>query len=197
MARTPLDDTGLNLLFRDARTHSKWVDGVVSDEILRQIFDLMKMAPTSANCSPARFVFVTSPEGKEKLKPALSSGNVEQTMAAAATAIIAYDMEFYEHLPKLYPPADAKSWFTGNDKLIYETAFRNGSLQGAYLMMAARALGFDCGPMSGFDEDTLNAAFFPDGRFKANFLCNIGHGDDDKVYPRTPRFDFNEACEVV
>ena len=197
MPRTPLDDQSLDLLFRDARTHSKWVDGEVTDAMLQQIFDLMKMAPTSANCSPARFVFITSPEGKEKLKPALLSGNVEQTMAAQATAIIAYDMEFYEHLPKLYPPADAKSWFTGNDTLIYETAFRNGSLQGAYLMMAARSLGLDCGPMSGFDEDKLNAAFFPDGRFKANFLCNIGFGNDEKVYPRTPRFEFDEVCEVV
>ncbi len=197
MPRTPLDDAGLNLLFRDARTHSKWQSEPVADEVVKEIFDLMKMASTSANCSPARFVFVTSAEGKEKLKPALSSGNVKQSMAAPVTAIIAYDTEFYEHLPKLYPPADAKSWFTGNDKLIYETAFRNGSLQGAYMMMAARALGFDCGPMSGFDEDKLNAAFFPNGRFKANFLCNIGRGDDEKVYPRTPSFDFHEVCEIV
>ena len=197
MPRMPLDDAGLNLLFRDARTHSKWQAEPVADEIVKEIFDLMKMAPTSANCSPARFVFVTSEVGKEKLKPALSAGNLEQTMTAPVTAIIAHDMEFYEHLPKLYPPADAKSWFTGNDTLITETAFRNGTLQGAYMMMAVRALGLDCGAMSGFDEGKLNAAFFPDGRFKVNFLCNIGHGDDEKVYPRTPRFHFDDVCQMA
>lgn len=196
-SRRPLNDTGLDLLFREARTQNSWHAEAVSEALLRDLFDLMKMAPTSANCSPARFVFVTTPEGKEKLKPALLSGNVDKTMAAPVTAIVAHDMEFYEHLPKLFPHTDAKVWFTGNEALIEETAFRNGTLQGAYLMMAARALGLDCGPMSGFDVDKVNTAFFPEGRFKVNFLCNIGFGDDQDIFPRSPRFDFDDVCEVV
>ena len=197
MPRTPLDNTGLNLLFRDARTHSRWQGGCIGETLLRKVFDLTIMAPTSANCAPARFVFVSTPEGKERLKPALLSGNIEQTMAASVTAIIGYDMEFYEHLPNLYPAADAKSWFIDNKKLIWETAFRNSSLQGAYFLMAARALGLDCGPMSGFDEDKVNEEFFPDGRFKTNFLCNIGHGAGEKLAARAPRFSFDEVCEVI
>lgn len=197
MPRTPITDSGLDLLFNDARTQTTWHDEAIPDALLRKIYDLMKMAPTSANCSPGRFVFVCSPEGKEKLKPALLSGNVDQTMAAPMTAIIAHDMEFYEHLPELFPHTDARAWFTGNDALIMETAFRNGTLQGAYLMMAARALGLDCGPMSGFDVDKVNEIFFPDGRFKVNFLCNIGHGDDKGLHTRGPRLDFEQTCQVV
>tara|TARA_B110000438_G_scaffold300321_1_gene352454 strand:- start:7584 stop:8189 length:606 start_codon:yes stop_codon:yes gene_type:complete len=195
--RTPLDDTGLALLFGDARTQNSWHPKAVPDTLLHNLFDLMKMAPTSANCSPARFVFVSTEAGKEKLKPALSSGNLEKSMAAPVTVVIAHDMQFYEHLPKLYPHTDARAWFTGNDALIAETAFRNGTLQGAYLMMAARALGLDCGPMSGFDVDKVNGAFFPDSRFKVNFLCNIGYGDDEHVHPRGPRFDFDEVCSII
>ena len=197
MTRTPLDNDGLDLLFREARTQNSWHDKPVADSVLHELFDLMKMAPTSANCSPARFVFVTTPDGREKLKPAVAAGNMEQTMSAPVTAIIAHDMEFYEHLSFLFPHTDAKSWFTGNDALIEETAFRNGTLQGAYLMMAARSLGLDCGPMSGFDVDKINEAFFPDGRFKVNFLCNLGYGDDEKVYPRGPRFAFDQVCEIA
>ena len=197
MPRTAIDDNGLDLLFRDARTQNSWHPEPVSDDTLNKIFDLMKMAPTSANCSPARFVFVTTPEGREKLKPALSGGNVDKTMSAPVTAIIAHDMKFFEHLPQLFPHTDARAWFTGNEDLVTETAFRNGTLQGAYFMMAARALGLDCGPMSGFDVDMVNTAFFPDGRFKVNFLCNIGYGDDEEVHPRSPRFDFDQACEVI
>ena len=155
------------------------------------------MGPTSANCSPARIVFVISPEAKRKLKPCLMEGNVDKTMAAPATAIIAYDTRFHEHLPRLFPHTDAKSWFDGNPTLIEETAFRNSSLQGAYLIISARALGLDCGPMSGFDSAKLNAEFFADGRFKSNFLCNIGHGDSGGLFPRSPRFEFDDVCEII
>ena len=195
--RTPLDDAGLSLLFGDARTQNSWHPKAVPEALLHNLFDLMKMAPTSANCSPARFVFVTTDGGKEKLKPALSAGNLEKSMAAPVIAIIAHDMQFYEHLPKLFLHADARAWFTGNNTLVTETAFRNGTLQGAYLMMAARALGLDCGPMSGFDVDKINEAFFFDGRFKVNFLCNIGYGDDEHAHPRGPRFDFDEVCSII
>ena len=155
------------------------------------------MGATSAKCSPARFVFVTTPEGKAKLKPALAPGNVEKTMAAPVTALIGYDLCFYDNLPKLFPHTDARSWFTGNDQLIYETAFRNSSLQGAYLMLAARSLGLDCGPMSGFNPEKLSAAFWPEGHVKANFICNIGYGDDAHVHPRNVRLSFDEACRIV
>jgi 3-hydroxypropanoate dehydrogenase len=197
MSRAQIDHAGLNLLFMEARTQNSWHQKPVPKDLMRRVFDLMKMAPTSANCSPGRFVFVASSEGKDKLKPALSEGNLAKTMSAPLTVIIAYDMEFYEHLPKLFPHTDARAWFTGHDDLIHETAFRNGSLQGAYLMMAARALGLDCGPMSGFDTDKVNSTFFPDGRFKVNFICNVGYGDDKEVYPRGPRFEFDEVCAIV
>lgn len=195
--RTALDSPAKDLLFNEARTHSKWVGGEVSEDLMRKMFDLAKMAPTSANCSPGRFVFVATAEGKEKLKPALAGGNVDQTMNAACTVIIAHDMEFYEQLPKLYPHTDARSWFTGNDTLIKETAFRNGTLQGAYLMIAARALGLDVGPMSGFDQAKVDEIFFAGTTYKSNFLCNIGHGDDSRLHARSPRFDFEEACRIV
>ena len=197
MSRAQIDHAGLNLLFMEARTQNSWHQKPVPKDLMRRVFDLMKMAPTSANCSPGRFVFVASSEGKDKLKPALSEGNLAKTMSAPLTVIIAYDMEFYENLPKLFPHTDARAWFTGHDDLIHETAFRNGSLQGAYLMMAARALGLDCGPMSGFDTDKVNSTFFPDGRFKVNFICNVGYGDDKEVYPRGPRFEFDEVCAIV
>jgi len=192
-----LDKAALAQLFIDARTHNGWNKKPVPEATLKALWDLARMGPTAANCSPMRVVFVTTPEGKERLRPALDEGNVEKTMNAPATAIVAYDTAFYDHLPTLFPHADARSWFAGNAAHAAETAFRNGSLQGGYLIMAARSLGLDCGPMSGFNPDKLNAAFFPDGRFKANFLCNLGYGDPSKLYPRSPRLAFEEACRIV
>ena len=187
----------LDQLFLSARTHFKWLPKPVTDEQLHQIYDLARMAPTSANCSPARIVFVKTPEGKEKLKPALAEMNMEKTLSAPVTAIIAIDHEFYEHLPKLFPHADARSWFVGNQPLIDTTAFRNGTLQGAYVIMAARSLGLDCGPMSGFDNAKVDEAFFKGTTFKSNFLINLGYGDDSALFPRGPRFEFDEACKIV
>ncbi len=192
-----LPDDGLDLIFREARTQNAWTDQPVGEVLLEAVYDLAKWGPTSANCSPMRVVFVVGKEAKERLRPCLIPGNVDKTMAAPATAIVAYDTRFHEHLPMLFPHTDAKSWFDGNDALIEETAFRNSSLQGAYLIIAARALGLDCGPMSGFDAAKLNAAFFPDGRFKANFLCNIGHGDPEGLFPRSPRFTFDDVCQIL
>lgn len=190
----------LDLLFNNARTFYAWQDKQVSDGDIKKIYDLLKMAPTSANCQPARFIFVTGKEAKEKLRPCLADTNVEKTLSAPVTAIVITDKKFYDHLPKLFPHTDAKSWFTGPDKKAYadETAFRNGTLQGAYLIMAARALGFDCGPMSGFDPQKVKDTFFPDEtEWEANFLCNIGYGDDKNLFPRSPRFEFSEACQII
>lgn len=192
-----LDAGALDTLFREARTHNVWSDQPVTDDDLRAVFDLMKFGPTSANCSSARFVFVRSPEAKEKLKPALSSGNLAKTMAAPVTAIVAYDPKFYDHLPKLFPHADARSWFVSSEALAEETAFRNSTLQGAYFIVAARALGIDAGPMSGFDKARVNEALLAEMGWKANFLINLGHGDATKLYPRNPRLDFAEACAIV
>ena len=192
-----LNDAGLDLLFRDARTQNEWQDQEVSDVLLQAVFDLAKMAPTSANCSPMRVIFVKSRDAKEKLKPALLEGNVAKTMSAPVTAIVGYDIEFHEHLPKLFPHTDARSWFVGNDALIGQTAFRHGSLQGAYVILAARALGLDCGPMSGFDNAMVDAAFFPGGKVKSNFLCALGYGDTAGLFPRSPRFDFDDVCTIV
>lgn len=192
-----LDDRSLDILFREAHTHSHWLDKPVSDALLHQIYDLMKWPPTSANCSPARIVFVRSAEAKQKLLPALAPGNVEKTRAAPVTAIIAHDIEFYEKLPKLYPPADARAWFAGNQPLIAATAFRNGTLQGAYLLLAVRALGLDAGPMSGFDNEKVDKEFFPDGKVKSNFLINLGYGDSAKLFPRSPRLPFAEAAQIL
>ena len=187
----------LNQLFLEARTQNNWQYTAVSDEQLKQIVDIAKMGPTSANCSPARFVFVRSAEAKQRLKPALSAGNLDKTMAAPVTVIIAHDLQFFEHLPRLFPHADAKSWFTGKPELITSTAFRNGTLQGAYLMLAARALGLDVGAMSGFDNAKVDAEFFPEGTVKSNFLCNIGHGNPEGLFPRSPRFGFDEIAKIV
>ena len=192
-----IDAHSLDLLFRTARTQNGWLPKPVPESLLREIFDLAKMPPTSANCSPMRLVFVTTPEGKERLKPSLSAGNLEKTMAAPVIAIIAYDTKFYDELPRLFPHADARSWFTSNQALIDITAMRNGTLQGAYLMLAARAVGLDCGPMSGFDNAKVDAEFFPDGRFKSNFLCNLGYGDPSKLFPRSPRFAFEDVCRIA
>jgi 3-hydroxypropanoate dehydrogenase len=191
-------DEDLELIFRKARTHNGWLDKPVDDGLLRQVYDLAKMGPTSANMSPMRIVFVKSKEAKEKLKPALIPGNVEKTMQAPVTAIIAMDIHFYEKLPKLFPHADAKAWFKDMPQLDLETqALRNSSLQGAYFIIAARALGLDCGPMSGFDNGKVDAAFFAGTTIKSNFLCNLGHGDATKLYPRSPRLTFEEACKLV
>ncbi len=187
----------LDTLFTKARTHNEWLDKPVSDAQLQQIYDLMKWGSTSANCSPARVVFVKSAEEKAKLLACMAPGNVEKTKTAPVTAIIGMDMAFYEQLPKLFPHADARSWFVGNQGLIDATAFRNSSLQGAYLMLAARAIGLDCGPMSGFDPDKVNATFFAGTEVKANFICNLGYGDMEKVFPRSPRLHFEEACKIV
>jgi len=191
------DNAHLDLMFRDARTHSAWQARPVPDEILRSIYDLTKFGPTSANCSPARFVFLRTEQAKGRLLPALMGSNVEKTRSAPVTAIVAYDTRFYEYLPRLFPHMDMKAMFAGNPALSQETAFRNGSLQGGYFILAARSLGLDCGPMSGFDQEKVNKEFFPDGRFKANFLCNLGYGDASKLYPRNPRLDFAEACKVL
>ena len=198
MARETLDDKGLDLLFRDARTQNSWRPQAVPESVLRQLYDLLKMGPTSANCSPARFIFVTSAEGKEKLRPALMGGNIVKTMAAPVTVILGYDTEFYDLLPMLFPhDQSARSWFTGNEALIEETAFRNGTLQAAYLMLAARSLGLDCGPMSGFDQAMVKTAFWPNSKVKVNFLCNIGYGDDQNIFPRGPRLEFESACSII
>lgn len=192
-----LDDRSLDIIFREARTHNAWLDKPVSDALLQQIYDLMKWAPTSANSSPARIVFVRSADAKQRLLPAMSPGNLEKTRTAPVTAIIAHDTEFHEKLPKLFPQADARSWFAGNQPLIDTTAFRNGSLQGAYLIIAARALGLDAGPMSGFDNAKLDKEFFPDGKIKSNFLINLGYGDRAKLFPRNPRLSFAEAAKIL
>ena len=192
-----LDSAALDTLFRNARTHNGWLDKPVTDAQLQEIYDLLKWAPTSANCSPARIVFVKSAEGKEKLLPCMAPGNVDKTKAAPVTAIIGMDTAFYEKLPQLFPHADAKSWFVGNQPMIDATAFRNSSLQGAYFIVAARAIGLDCGPMSGFDADKVTAAFFAGTSVKVNFICNLGYGDPAKLYGRSPRLSFDEACKVV
>lgn len=193
---TPVDDKALDLIFREARTHSKWLDTPVSDALLRGAWDLARMAPTSANTQPARIVFVRSSEAKARLKPALAPGNVDKTMAAPVTAILAQDMEFYEKLPKTFPQVDARSWFVGNEGLIQTTAFRNSSMQGGYLILALRALGLDCGPMSGFDNAAVDQAFFAGTPVKSNLLINIGYGDKSALHPRNPRLDFDEVCRV-
>jgi 3-hydroxypropanoate dehydrogenase len=192
-----LDQVAFEQLFLEARTQNAWKEGEVSDETLRRLFDIVKMGPTSANCSPARYVFVKSPEAKERLKPHLSGGNLEKTMSAPVTVIIANDMEFYEHLPKLFPHTDAKSWFTSNDDLIRETAFRNATLQGGYMIIAARALGLDCGPMSGFDQAGVDEEFFKGTTYKSNFLLNLGHGDSSALFPRSPRFEFEDVASIL
>jgi 3-hydroxypropanoate dehydrogenase len=188
----------LDILYRNARTHSAWLDRPVDDALLQQVYDLARMGPTSANMCPLRIVFVKSPQAKERLKPALDPGNVDKTMKAPVTAIIAMDVHFYEKLPKLFPHADAKAWFKDLPENVLEyIALRNSSLQGAYFILAARALGLDCGPMSGFNNAKVDAEFFAGTTIKSNFLCNLGHGDASKLYPRSPRLSFEEACQVL
>jgi 3-hydroxypropanoate dehydrogenase len=203
-----VNDDVLDVLFRKARTHSVWLPKPVPDALLRQLYEVVKWGPTSANSCPARFVFLRSAAAKERLRPALAAGNVEKTMTAPVTVIIAYDLKFYEKLPKLFPHNPAmRDIFANNPQLIEQTAKRNSSLQGAFLMLAARALGLDCGPMSGFDSakvdeeffaadkcEDCEQEFFPAGHVKSNFLCNLGYGDTSKLFPRSPRLDFSEAC---
>ena len=191
-----LNQQSLDVIFNEARTHSAWQDKSVGDELLQQIYDTMKWGPTSSNCCPARIVFVKSAAAKEKLKPCLAGPNVEKTMKAPVTAIIAHDMEFYKKLPVLSPHNNAISWFEGKPDYIASTAFRNGTLQGAYFIIAARALGLDCGPMSGFDNAKVDEAFFAGTAWKSNFICNIGYGDATKLYPRAVRLGFDEACKI-
>jgi 3-hydroxypropanoate dehydrogenase len=192
-----LHSHALETLFLSARTHNTWKPAPVADKTLKQLYDLLKMAPTSANCSPGRFVFVRSAKGKEKLRPALSKGNLDKTMAAPVTVIVATDRLFYDKLPQLFPHADARSWFTSSPAVAEQTAFRNGTLQGAYLIMAARALGLDCGPMSGFDATLIDAAFFQGTSWTVNFLINLGHGDPKGLFGRSLRLAFEDACVLA
>jgi 3-hydroxypropanoate dehydrogenase len=189
-----IDQAAADALFLTARTQNKWDGRPVTDDDLRAVYDLMKWGPTSANGSPARFLFLRTPEAREKLRPALSAGNLEKTMSAPVVAIVAYEPKFYDQLPKLFPHADARSWFAGNEALAEETAFRNSTLQGAYFIIAARAHGIDCGPMSGFDRAKVDAAFFAYSGWKSNFLINLGHGDPSGLFERSPRLTFDEAC---
>jgi 3-hydroxypropanoate dehydrogenase len=208
----PIDNSALDTLFREARTFSKWQPRPVEDQTLRDLYELVKWGPTSANSCPARFAFLRSKEAKERLRPALSPGNVEKTMSAPVTVIVAYDMRFYEQLPKLFPQSPSmKQLFENNPQLVEMTAQRNSTLQGAYLILAARSLGLDCGPMSGFDNAKVDEEFFatgkpgfgsdeeffPDGHVKSNFLCNLGYGDPGTLFPRLPRLPFNEACSIL
>src|SRR5215468_839967 len=192
-----LDGKSIDKILREARTHNGFQNKPVTDAQIRDLYELLRWGPTSSNSQPARFVFVRTKEGKEKLRPALSSGNTAKTMEAPVTAIVAYDTQFHEHLPRIFPHnPTAISWFTGpdNEQVAFHTAFRNGSLQGAYLIIAARAMGLDVGAMSGFDNAKVDAEFWPDGKIKSNFLCNIGYGDPSKLFGRSPRLTFEEAC---
>ena len=193
-----IDERGQDLLFRKARTHHGWSDQPVDDHTLRELYELLKWGPTSFNCTPARFVFLRTPSAKERLRPALSRSNVEQTMAAPVTVIVAQDLAFYRQLPRLFPSNPAASaWFDNAPELAGTTALRNAALQGAYLILGARALGLDCGPMSGFDQDLVDRSFFAGQEWRSNFLCNLGHGDPAKLRPRGPRLEFEESCVLL
>lgn len=193
-----LSDKDLDIIFRRARSHNEWQDKDVSDVTLQAIYDLMRWGPTSANCFPSRILFVKSQEAKDRLLPLVSPGNKDKVQGAPATAILAYDMEFYEKIPELFPHnPGAREWFAGNDRKIAETAFRNGTLQGAYFIIAARALGLDCGPMSGFDNDGVDQEFLSGTTWKSNFICAVGYGRGDTLHPRGPRPDFDEVCQIL
>lgn len=192
-----IDIAALGQVFINARTHSVWRDELVSNDILYELYELLKWGPTSANCTPARFRFVRSPEAKAKLLTCLDKGNIEKTKSAPITVIIGHDLEFFEKLPKLFPHVDARSMFVDKQDLIASTAFRNGTLQGAYLILAARALGLDCGPMSGFNNAKIDELFFTKTNIRSNFLCNLGYGDGSKLFPRGPRLEFDEACKIL
>ena len=192
-----INDEALNILFRNAHTHNKWQDKPLTPQMLMAIYDLMRWAPTSANGNPARILFLVSKAAKERVKPFLSNANQEKSMQAPAVALIAHDLDFAEHMPKLFPHRPQMKDVFKDPKIAEITAFRNGTLQGAYFILAARALGLDCGPMSGFDNAGVDKEFFPDGRWKSNFLCNIGYGDEAGVFPRNPRLSFDEACKIL
>ncbi len=192
-----LDPDALDLLFREARSHNGWQQRPVEETTLRQLFDLLIMGPTSANCAPLRILFLVTADAKARLAPALSSGNMEKTMSAPVVAILGYDTHFYEHMKYLFPHVDAKPWFTSSEALALETAFRNSTLQGAYLLLAARALGLDAGPMSGFNNAKVDAEFFAGTPLKSNFICGLGYGDASKVMKRSPRFRFEDACTLL
>ncbi len=195
--RSPLDTATLNTLFADARTHNVWLDRPVEDALLQRLYELARMGPTSMNTQPLRLVFVKSPEAKQRLKPALSAGNVDKTMSAPVTAIVAYDSRFHEQMHKLFPARDVKPMFQAMpEENVRRMAHMNSSLQGGYLIVAARGLGLDCGPMAGFDNAKVDETFFPDGQWKSNFLLNLGYGDATKLHPRGPRLDFAEACRI-
>ncbi len=193
----PLNAESLDVLFHDARTHYSWTSEPVTDLQLEQLYASLKFGPTSANTSPARFVFLRSAEARERLRPALSAGNIDKTLTAPVVTILAWDPKFYDRLPELFPHADARAWFAGNDALAEETAFRNSTLQGGYLIMAARAMGLDCGPMSGFDRARVDEIFFAESGWRSNFLVNLGHGDGQNQYPRAPRLAFADACVLL
>lgn len=197
MTGSIVNDQALDQLFRQARSYNGWQDKPVSDIQIQSIIDLMKMAPTSANCQPGRFKFLRSRTAKERLKPHLIEANVDKVMTAPVVVIIGHDLEFYENLPKWFPHTDARSWFVGNEALIETTAFRNGTLQGAYLMLAARAIGLDCGPMSGFDNAGVDEAFFKGTPIRSNFICGIGHGDSKSIFDRSPRPTFDDLAEIL
>lgn len=198
MTSHAVSDEALDIIFRDARTQNKWTDKPVSNALLMAVYDLMRWGPTSANASPARFYFLTTKEAKERLKPHLSAGNRDKTMAAPAVAIIGMDMDFPEHFPRLFPNNPSiKDGFTNNEPLRQSFALRNSSLQGAYFIIAARALGLDCGPMSGFDNAGVDKEFFAGTNIKSNFICAVGHGDPAGIFPRNPRLSFDEACKIL
>jgi|TARA_B100001142_G_scaffold145972_1_gene146922 3-hydroxypropanoate dehydrogenase len=193
----PLDEEGLNLIFGEARSMNGWQNKAVSDVMIHSLYDLVKMGPTSTNCSPARFIFVKSEAEKAKLESALLPNNIPKVMTAPVVAIIAYDLDFSDHMTKLFPHMDVAPMYKGNDEMNVSTAFRNSSLQGAYLMMVARAMGLDCGPMSGFDNQLIDETFFSDTNIKSNFLCCIGYGDSTKIFQRLPRLNFDEVCKII
>jgi 3-hydroxypropanoate dehydrogenase len=195
--REPISEAALNQLFHEAHTSSVWLPKPVPVRLLHEIYNLTRLGPTSANSQPARFVFVTTEEAKARLLPAMLPGNQEKTRTAPVTVLVAWDTEFYNHLPRTFPIADIRPMFAGNAALAEETAFRNSSLEGGYFILTARAVGLDCGPMSGFDPAKVNQEFFPDGKWKINFICNLGYGDPAKSFPRNPRLDFDEACRIL
>lgn len=193
----PLDNDHLDLLFREARSHNGWTDESVSEEQLKALHELARMSPSSLNCCPARFVFVTTEQGKERLKPAIFDRNIPKVMTAPVVVIFAYDLAFPDHMGKLMPYRDVSNFFEGKDELVADWAFRNATLQAAWFMLAARALGLDCGPMSGFNNKAVDEEFFAGTQFKSNFICGLGHGDPSKLFQRLPRFNFDEVCQVV
>jgi len=197
LPREKISEAALDQLFREARTYPAWLPDRVPEKLLRELYYLTRLGPTSANLSPARFVFLTTPEAKARLLPAMSSANVEKTRNAPVTVMIAWDTEFYEQLPKLFPKYDMRPMFRANAPLAEETAFRNSSLEAGYFILAARSIGLDCGPMSGFDAAEVNTEFFPDGKWKTNLICNLGYGDPSSLAPRGARLEFDEACQII